>query len=244
MAGDYVMVEHATKGKPEVLHIATELNIHPCFAFGLCITAWMWFDEQTEDGRALRATEKMLDSVVAFDGFSHALRNAGWLQVRDGSLEIPNFDRLMGESAKKRAKNTRRQRVLRDKKEEKDGQDLSRFPCDKSATKAKGKVLSYSNRTSDRSGDPIDLSPTGKLLREKLGEPKSSSDVKFYALVGRAVDEGWIAERLVAESLVGIEKGKNRVAFFRAAIQSNVKSLGKDFESMLDELEGAQNAQS
>lgn len=128
MAGDFVMVQFATPRKPEVLRLASLLNIEPPHAFGLCVMAWMWFDEQTEDGRASGATELMLDAVVGRSGFSRALRDVGWLQVREGSLVVPNFDRLMGESAKKRAKNTVRQQELRREK-------LSRNSRDKSATK-------------------------------------------------------------------------------------------------------------
>lgn len=240
MAGDYVMVEFATRTKPEVLRIASELNIHPSFAFGLCICAWMWFDEQTEDGRAFGATEKLLDSVVAFEGFSRALSNVDWLQVRNGSLEVPNFDRLMGESAKKRAKNSQRQRKARAKKEADDSEEMSRFPCDKSATKAKGKVLSYSNRDSGRSGEPIDLGRTTKILYDKLGKPKSAADVGFFANVGKAVDDGIIAESLFQSSLVGIEKANNKVAMFRKAMQDNVRTAGHDFEEILRELKGVE----
>lgn len=132
MAGDFVMVQFATPRKPEVLRIATILDVEPIHAFGLCIAAWMWFDEQTEDGRALGATVDMLDAVVCRAGFSNALRDVGWLEVRDGSLSIPNFDRLMGESAKKRAKNTvRQQRSRRNATVTK----TSREKRDKSATK-------------------------------------------------------------------------------------------------------------
>jgi hypothetical protein len=132
MAGDFVMVQFATPRKPEVMRIATELNIDAAHAFGLCVIAWMWFDEQTEDGRAVGATDAMLDAVVCRAGFSDALRNVGWLHVRDGALVVPNFDRLMGDSAKKRAKNTKRQQQHR---RNATVTKTSRHERDKSATK-------------------------------------------------------------------------------------------------------------
>lgn len=131
MAGDFVMVQHATPRKPEVLRLAASLNIEPAHAFGLCVITWMWFDEQTEDGRALGATEAMLDAVVCRAGFTQALSNVGWLSIREGSLEVPNFDRLMGQSAKKRAKNTKRQQKHR----RAPVTSLSHIKRDKSATK-------------------------------------------------------------------------------------------------------------
>jgi len=143
MAGDFVMVQCATPRKPEVLRIATDLNIDPAHAFGLCVIAWMWFDEQTEDGRAVGATDAMLDAVVCRAGFSDALRNVGWLHVRDGALVVPNFDRLMGESAKKRAKNTVRQQQHRRNAAV---TKTSRNERDKSATKEEKRREEKSNK--------------------------------------------------------------------------------------------------
>jgi hypothetical protein len=184
------MVQHATPRKPEVLRIATILGIEPQHAFGLCVIAWMWFDEQTEDGRAIGATELMLDAVVCRAGFSDALRQVGWLQVRDGALQLPNFDRLMGESAKKRAKNSKRQANLR----RASVTDLSRTKRDKSATKEE-------KRREEKNTPPS--SPENSLpelpavidtpeFRERLGQwlkykgPKAYKPEGITAMVSRA----------------------------------------------------------
>lgn len=151
MAGDFVMVQHATARKIELRRVAAKLGIPHAHALGLCVLAWMFFDEQTADGRAEGATLEMLDEVVGHSGFSHALRDVGWLRVRDGSLEVPNFERLMGESAKKRANDATRQRRkrARDESESLDDEELafasedrhedvthsSRSACDKNVTK-------------------------------------------------------------------------------------------------------------
>lgn len=150
MAGDYVMIQHATARKIELRRVAATLGVTHAHALGLCVLAWMFFDEQTSDGVAAGATPEMLDEVVGFSGFSHALRDVGWLQVRQGSLAIPRFDRLMGESAKKRANDAARQRKKRraddlgDEGVEEPSHDerdsvtnMSRGTCDKSVTKGK-----------------------------------------------------------------------------------------------------------
>jgi hypothetical protein len=241
MAGDFIMVEFATRMKPEVLRIAHELDIHPAFAFGLCINAWMWFDEQTEDGHAVGVTVSHLDSIVAHKGFSDALRNVGWLQVRDGSLAIPNFDRLMGESAKTRGKNAIRKRKQRAKEEAENVTESSQNGHKKTRPKAREKGISYSNRDSPRSDDLIDLSATDKMLRDKLGKPKSAADVRFFSLVGKAIEERRISEAILSASIVGCEKAHNRIAMFRSAMQVNVRDAGGDFEELLNELDGAKN---
>lgn len=138
MAGDFVMVQCATPRKPEVLRIASALDVPPAHAFGMCVMAWIWFDEQTENGRARGATEKMLDAVVSREGFSRALESVGWLAIADGELRVPRFDSHMGASAKKRAKNTKRQQKLRGKSVAPDARqrrDGSATKNNKSATK-------------------------------------------------------------------------------------------------------------
>lgn len=131
MAGDFVMVQFATPRKPEVLRMASILEVPPSHAFGICVIAWMWFDEQSEDGHVSGVTPVTLDAVVGHVGFSDALRQVGWLNVRDGALQLPNFDRLMGESSKKRAKDAKRQQKHRHKSVTK----VSQKECDKSVTK-------------------------------------------------------------------------------------------------------------
>ncbi len=116
MAGDFVVIQFATARKIEVHRIAAALGVTRSHAFGLCVETWIWFDEQTEDGVAKGATCDMLDGIVGVPGFSKALSDVGWLRVRDSSLELPNFDRLMGKSAKKRINDALRKRNSRDAK--------------------------------------------------------------------------------------------------------------------------------
>lgn len=103
MAENWIKVEKVTPGKPEVLGVAAELGLHPQHAFGLCVMFWMWCDDQMESGNAPRVTTLVLDSYFGCVGFSSALVNVGWLQVRNGSLVVPNFDRHLSSNAKKRA---------------------------------------------------------------------------------------------------------------------------------------------
>jgi len=131
MAGDWIKVEHATCRKVEVLRIASALSIHPDQALGLCIRFWIWCDEQLKDGHAAGMNSVTLDSHFNQPGLSDALITAGWLQARQGSLVIPNFDRHMSESAKNRALSGIR------KKKQRHGNvtEMSRSKRDKSVTR-------------------------------------------------------------------------------------------------------------
>jgi hypothetical protein len=103
MAGDWIKIEKTTARKPEVLRVAAALGIHPDHAFGLCIRWWCWCDDHLETANAAGVSVVLVDSLVERPGFADALILVGWLRVRDGSLEVPNMDRHLSQTAKKRA---------------------------------------------------------------------------------------------------------------------------------------------
>lgn len=103
MAGDWIKVEKDTPDKPEILALAARLGVSQAEAFLACFRAWRWADSHTEDGNVRGVTPALLDTQVGVPGFAEALLEVGWLHARSGSLQFPNFDRHMSESAKKRA---------------------------------------------------------------------------------------------------------------------------------------------
>ena len=103
MAGDWIKVEKSTPSKPEVFGIAESLNLPPDQAFGLCFRFWCWCDDHLVSANAASVSKSSVDALVGRSGFADALISVGWLQVRNGSLEVPNFDRHLSQSAKTRA---------------------------------------------------------------------------------------------------------------------------------------------
>lgn len=116
MAGDWLKMEKATSRKPEILRIAAALSVHPDHAFGLCFRFWSWCDDHLTTGNASGVTAALVDALLERSGFCDALVSVGWLRVREGSLEVPNFDRHLSESAKKRALTAQRVAKHKDKK--------------------------------------------------------------------------------------------------------------------------------
>jgi hypothetical protein len=108
MAGDWIKMECTTPDKPEVIRMADLLDLDQDAVLGKLVRLWMWADLQSVDGNALRVTERALDRIVFCPGFAAALRQVGWLKGRDAALQLPNFDRHNGQSAKKRAETNRR----------------------------------------------------------------------------------------------------------------------------------------
>lgn len=131
MAGDWIKFEKSTLMKPEVLRVASILNIHRYQAVGACLAFWSWCDDQLRECHARSVTEKMIDDVVGVTGFAAALLETGWLLSRNGSIEVPNFDRHLSDSAKNRSLSSNRQRRRRND----DVAKLSRSERDKSVTR-------------------------------------------------------------------------------------------------------------
>jgi hypothetical protein len=156
MAGDWIKVEKSTPRKPEVMAIADELGIHIDHAFGLCFRFWCWCDDQMTDGHAQSVTNVTLDSSFGHAGFATALVKVGWLRVRNGSLEVPNFDRHLSESAKNRALSGMRKA----KQRAKSVTEMSRPERDKSVTREE-KRREETERQYARAAGPPD-EPAGK----------------------------------------------------------------------------------
>jgi len=169
MAGDWIKVEKCTARKPEVLRVADILGIHPDHAFALCVRFWFWCDDNLTTGHAPSVTNVTLDSVFGHAGFVNSLIEVGWLRVREGSLEVPNFDRHLSESAKNRALSGERKRKQRVDSVTK----MSRAQRDKSVTreeKRREEKKEYNSHTHS-DGKPFVAS---EAKQERLRLPKDA----------------------------------------------------------------------
>ena len=109
MAGDWIKVQKDTPDKPEVLAIASRMNLDPDAVVGKLVRIWSWFDTHTLDGNALSVTYALLDRLAGVTGFAEQMAFVGWLNQDGHVLSLPNFDYHNGETAKKRALGKNRQ---------------------------------------------------------------------------------------------------------------------------------------
>jgi len=103
MAGDWIKLQKDTPDKPEVLAIATRLNLDPDAVVGKLVRIWSWFDTHTVDGNAVSVTFAFLDRLTGVTGFSEQVALVGWLEQNGHDITLPHFDFHNGETAKKRA---------------------------------------------------------------------------------------------------------------------------------------------
>ena len=115
MAGDWIKIEHALPGKPEVMELARILAIDEMAVVGHLVCFWSWVDQNlSPDCPATNGTKKGLDRVACRDGFVDAMVQVGWLTFDGQKVQIPNYDHHLSQSAKKRGLESRkktRQRI-------------------------------------------------------------------------------------------------------------------------------------
>lgn len=93
--------------------MAHRLGIDADSVVGKLVRIWSWTDGVTEDGIIAHVTLKNFDDTAHCDGFGSALVAVGWLKVTANGVEMPNFLRHNGQSAKRRATEMYRKRLVR-----------------------------------------------------------------------------------------------------------------------------------
>jgi hypothetical protein len=113
MAGDWIKMRWNLAGDPDVIKIAAATKLDEFGVVGRLHAVWSWLDQHSADGTNVRIVSAFLDRLTACPGFAEAMRAVGWLTGRDGSLTFPGYEVHNGESAKRRASETRRKQGQR-----------------------------------------------------------------------------------------------------------------------------------
>lgn len=109
MAGDWIKMEVSTPDKREVLDITFQMGWDdPDQTLGKLLRVWRWFDQHTVGGNAPNVSAALLDRVIGTPGFAQAMANVGWLEISTSGIQLPNFGRHNGKTAKERALTAKR----------------------------------------------------------------------------------------------------------------------------------------
>ena len=104
MAGDWIKLEHATPGKPEIYRLSRMLGVSRGDAFLLAVEWWVWLDQNSCNGHVTLLLRQDIDKIVHCDGFATAMEAVGWLKFdAEDRCAVTNFDRHNGKTAKNRA---------------------------------------------------------------------------------------------------------------------------------------------
>lgn len=109
MAGEWIKFEASTPEKQEVFSITVAMGWDdPDLTVGKLVKVWRWFDQHTINGNAPSVTLPLLDRIIGVSGFAQAMCDVGWLCNDDMGVNLPNFDRHNGKTAKDRALTAKR----------------------------------------------------------------------------------------------------------------------------------------
>lgn len=113
MAGDWIPMRTDLLEDPAVIQIAAALGLDEYAVAGRLLRLWSWANHHTTDGYAAGVTPDWIDRYISTPKFASAMLDAGWLRLRSGAVEFPNFERWNSSGAKKRVMTSRRMRRFR-----------------------------------------------------------------------------------------------------------------------------------
>jgi len=172
---NWIKVEHATIGKPEIYDIADLCEMSAEEVLGHLLRLWVWADQQIESGTQ-SVTVAALRSVTPSSRFRDACVVAGWLRYNDDTRRytFPNFERHMGKSAKSRATAADRQKRHREKRN------------GESVTVRNGSTVTRGEKRREESTDPhtpkgacrVSFDTWWQLVNNKIARPRAEKAFK------------------------------------------------------------------
>jgi hypothetical protein len=115
MAAEWIPRQKGLNRKQEVLDIARATGKDRRWVADVLMEFWEWCDAELIEGHAdNRKVSDLVELIQGTDeGFWIAVISAGWLRVTRKGLAIPNFERWLGRSAKRRLQDAERKRQSR-----------------------------------------------------------------------------------------------------------------------------------
>lgn len=121
---------------PAVIEMADAMDVREEVIVGYLHKIWSWASRQCHAGSVTGVTLVSLGRVTGLSGFPELMRDAGWIEEKAENgkpvVTFPNWDRWLGQSAKKRLNAAERKREER--KKSPDVTKMSHHKRDKSVT--------------------------------------------------------------------------------------------------------------
>jgi len=186
MAGDWIKMRADLRDDPAVFRLAEVLGLDELHVIGSLFCFWAWADKHTVDGHVDGATSRLVDKVSMVHGFADALVLVGWLKLDERGIQIPNFERHNGQSAKDRGLKNARQNRWRTNK----NKDLDGVNC------VDGSVDGHASTNASTREEKRREENTTSSLRSEVDTPRkrSAPSVKPLAAVDDLVQAGFTPE--------------------------------------------------
>lgn len=116
MSDSWIKICKNTPEKMEVLEMSMILGIEDVDSIvGKLVRVWSWIDSNVTDGVLPKTGSLLIDRMTGQKGFTNALASVGWLEKDDDYYIVSNFERHLGNGAKKRQQAAERKRKQRAK---------------------------------------------------------------------------------------------------------------------------------
>jgi hypothetical protein len=201
MAGDWIKLQKDTPDKPEVLAIASRMNLDPDAVVGKLVRIWSWFDTHTVDGNALSVTYALLDRLAGITGFAEQMSFVGWLNQEGHVLSLPNFEYHNGETAKKRALGKNRQDKHRSNDESNANSNASNVTNALPEKRREEKSIDIKKERATSVACPPDVSQQiwGDWVALRKSKKAPITQTVLNGAIAEAKILGWPLEKFLAE---------------------------------------------
>lgn len=113
MSGEWIKMRIDLMEDPAVMQMADKLDVREEAVVGYCHALWSWVSRQCHADSVTGVTLVSLGRRINLPGFPELMCDVGWLEYDDTGelpvIRIPNFERHLSQSAKKRANSALRQ---------------------------------------------------------------------------------------------------------------------------------------
>lgn len=188
MAGDWLPIRFDLHEDPGTIGIARSVRLDEFSVVGRLIRLWSWASSHTQDGLIPFVTPEDIDKVAQRAGFAKAMSDVSWLEILPGGgIKIPNFDRWMGNSAKRRLQDAKRKK--------------SEY-----ANRRRDGPYDFSANSPQENGDSLLSSPVLSALEEEggLGEGETA-----LAESARWLAREWVAHLRRSKHMVRCDKAED-----------------------------------
>lgn len=190
MAGLYVVWTKGLAKKSEVVRIATATGLDRRQVAGTLMELWEWAEDQTEDGHIPGVSVRNLSALIADTNGAlwSAMQSVGWLRETDAGIFLPNFERWMGRSAKRRLRENQRKSEERSAKRPQSVRKMSALNADKNGT-------TEQNRTEHKKNPPFippSVEEVANYCRDRGNAVDAEAFVAHYAARGWRTGSGAI----------------------------------------------------
>ena len=227
-----------------IVRMMSALNADRLRTLGGLMSAWCLIDEHTETGKLDGYTAAAFDEIIGFPGLALAMESVGWLEIGDGYLQAPDFERHNGTTAKRRAQESVRKMSARNA-------DKCPHPMQTKCAPEKRREEN-SNTPVVPKGTDLDLNldsgnePATKTPRQ----PKTNHGQRIHAMFNRGPRASWSDKELKALSRLEpfdtddfdlVEKHYLTGGSGHGYIRTDVQTFLNNYQGEVDRAKGKQN---